>query len=622
MSTSDVGRTPRTRRLARSFQRISAEPNLDGLSPLAWAERRALRLLALHEVALTIGGQSDPGQTLDLILAQARSLLGAPAGSICTWEEASRLLRCNLAHNVQAQMLNNAIRSGEGAAGVAFRDCKTVLINNYANWANAATAGPEAGVTAAVGVPLRIGDRLLGALTVHTYEAGQTFGEEDAWLLELLGDQAAIALEQARLVEHAERRAANLLALHSVFTAISAQADVGTTLDLILSQAAQLLKRELSLLYLWDEPTRSLVVAGQHGLLNRAASLVPGQGLVGQVWLEKKPLMVNDYAGWEHALPGGREVDISAAVGAPLVVAGRPLGVLAVFTTQASAPFSAEEVQILELFAGQAAVAIENARLFDMATQARAMEELDRLKSEFISTVSHELRTPLTYIQGYAELLRERQFEAQTFEQVIDEIHSASIRMGRLVDDLLDLSRLEAGRLELVEQDVHLGELLENAVAAARLQAPQRQFDLKVDRLPTLTGDPDRLRQVVDNLLSNAQRYAPSGSITVQAEAHDGGVRVQVIDQGPGIPTEDQSRVFEPFYRGARSVVLPLRGGGLGLAIVRRLVEAHGGRVGVKSRRDQGSAFWFTLPLARTQDSGVRSQGSAARQPSVPQPSR
>lgn len=569
-----------------------------GSSQLDRAERRALRLLALHEVALAIGVQSDPAHSLELILTQARTLLQAPASSVALYDEATDELRITVVQNCEDGTLGRVLAPGEGMSGTAFRDCKTVLINDYCSWSGSSQQGRESGVKAAVAVPLRTGDRKLGALTVLTYDADRSFSEDDAWLLELLGDQASMALEQARLVEQAERRAARLLALHRVSAAISAQSDIGTTLSLILAQATELLKRRGGAIHLWDEARRCLMLARQHGLpagvLNQ--SLDPGEGVAGQVWQQGKPLAVDDYRRWEHATPRGRAAGYFAVAGVLLAVAGRPLGVLTLTSLGGGPRFSADEIQFMELFAAQAAVAIENARMFDAITRAHAMERLDRLKAEFISTVSHELRTPLTYIHGYSELLMKRDFEPEMFKEAMGEIYGAAVRMTRLVDDLLDLSRFEAGRLALAPRELDLAELLQSAMAAARVQGHEN-LELDLEPLPTIVGDPDRLRQVVDNLLNNAQRYAPSGTITLRARSGRQSVRVEVIDQGPGISAEDRDRVFEPFYRGAKSEVLPLRGGGLGLTIVRRLVEAHGGEVGLVSAPRRGSTFWFTLPV-------------------------
>src|SRR5262249_3901351 len=281
------------------------------------------------------------------------------------WDETTGRLRCTLAPNTPDGMLGGSVLPGEGSAGKSFRDCKTVLINNYREWSGASALGRDVGVEAAISVPLRMGDRLLGALTVHTYEPGKTFDEEDAWLLELLGDQAAMALEQARLVEQAERRAARLLALHRVSTAISAHADISTTIKLVLSQSSDLLRRQGGAIYLWDEASRRLVLAEGHGLpvAELDQSVAPGEGITGQVWLQATPVVVDESREWEHATERGKAAGLSSVTGVPLTVGGRPLGVLVIVAAESTPPFTAEEVQFLELFASQAAVAIENARL-------------------------------------------------------------------------------------------------------------------------------------------------------------------------------------------------------------------------------------------------------------------
>jgi signal transduction histidine kinase len=177
-------------------------------------------------------------------------------------------------------------------------------------------------------------------------------------------------------------------------------------------------------------------------------------------------------------------------------------------------------------------------------------------------------------------------------------IHEAAGRMRRLVDDLLDLGRLEAGDFGLRPCAVDPAELANRAIGEARLRLPDREIRAEIGRLPVVMADPDRVAQVFDNLLENAGRYAPGGPIAVRASVEGGSVRFEVADRGPGIPPAELARIFEPFYRGERGETLPVRGGGLGLSIARQLVERHGGAVGVASTIGVGSTFWFTLPAA------------------------
>jgi PAS domain S-box-containing protein len=226
-----------------------------------------------------------------------------------------------------------------------------------------------------------------------------------------------------------------------------------------------------------------------------------------------------------------------------------------------------------------------------------ASKEMDELKSSLLTTISHELRTPLTSIRALSELLVEHQFEPAERRQIAATINRESERLGRLVENVLDAARIEAGRLPTNPRPVRLGLVVEEAVAVLEGQAgPRIRVELPA-RLPAVMADPDRLRQVLDNLLANALKYGPAdGQARVRARRENGFVRVSVADRGPGIPAEHLPRLFERFHRvpGERQP----GGTGLGLFITRNLVELMGGEVSVTSRRGRGSVFSFTLPVA------------------------
>jgi signal transduction histidine kinase len=324
-----------------------------------------------------------------------------------------------------------------------------------------------------------------------------------------------------------------------------------------------------------------------HGLVGLAAS---NRQLICCRDVTRDPLFVNK--AWAV------EEQIISCVLVPLVYSERLHGVLAIFT-RAPHDFSDEEIGLLRSFGDQAAIAMENARLFEQAATVEALRELARLKTEFLSTVSHELRTPLTLIYGYTELLVNRA-HCLSSSQVVDmaaEIHTSTRVMVRMVDDLLDFSRLEQGSLHLQPREVVVSDLLYRLVDTFRRQPGGERI---VSQLPdhlVATLDPDRLSQVVTNLLSNALRYATSGPIIVRAAQREDRFRVEVADRGPGIRPEEQPRIWESFYRGADMLTKPVRGSGLGLAVVKHLVELHGGTVGVNSTLGEGATFWLTLPI-------------------------
>ena len=249
----------------------------------------------------------------------------------------------------------------------------------------------------------------------------------------------------------------------------------------------------------------------------------------------------------------------------------------------------------------------ETARLHHEAGQAEARREMEslrevaRLKDEFLGQVSHELRTPLTIIHGYSELMVDGLLPEDTMiRQSADEIHTSSTLMLRLVDDLLDTSRLDAGRIQLKPGLVELDSWLARVATGFGQATPSHRVVAQLPTpLPSVSADLDRLGQVMNNLLSNAARYSAAGtSIRVTAVAVEAGVEIQVSDEGPGVAPEDCERIFEKFYRGKHGATLAVRGTGLGLAVARQLVEAHGGTIGVRSSLGQGSTFWVRLPIA------------------------
>jgi signal transduction histidine kinase len=258
---------------------------------------------------------------------------------------------------------------------------------------------------------------------------------------------------------------------------------------------------------------------------------------------------------------------------------------------------------LLKTFATQSALAIQNARLFrEIEDKSRQLETASRHKSEFLANMSHELRTPLNAIIGFSEVLAERMFGEINDKQAeyLADILESGRHLLSLINDILDLSKIEAGRMELEPSDFHLPNAIENAMILVRERAQRRAITLGCiidDRLGTMHGDERKVKQVLLNLLSNALKFTPEGGrIDVRAALQDGMAEISVADTGVGIAPEDQEAVFEEF-RQVGSAAKKSEGTGLGLAISRKFIELHGGKIWVRSEIGKGSTFAFTLPM-------------------------
>jgi signal transduction histidine kinase len=298
------------------------------------------------------------------------------------------------------------------------------------------------------------------------------------------------------------------------------------------------------------------------------------------------------------------ESGVRAILAVPMVREGQLIGCLGVTRNQPG-QFPSETVELLRTFAAQSALAIQNARLFhEIADKSRQLEVASQHKSEFLANMSHELRTPLNAIIGFSEVLSERMFGElnEKQEEYLTDIHASGQHLLSLINDILDLSKIEAGRMELELSDFHLPTALDSALTLVRERAGRRGIALNLsidERLGQMRADERKVRQVVLNLLSNAIKFTPEGGrIDVRAMPVDGSVEVSVTDTGVGIAPEDQEAIFEEFRQVGTSAAKQ-EGTGLGLALCRRFVELHGGKIWVQSEVGRGSTFTFTIPVRR-----------------------
>ena len=298
----------------------------------------------------------------------------------------------------------------------------------------------------------------------------------------------------------------------------------------------------------------------------------------------------------------------------PLVRDDKGLGVIALRRTYVQ-PFTPEQIKLLETFADQAVIAIENVRLFkEIQDKSRELEIANRHKSEFLAGMSHELRTPLNAIIGFSEVLQEKMFGEVNEKQAeyLEDIHSSGAHLLSLINDILDLSKIEAGRMDLELSSFDIAAAAGNALTLIRERATRNGVKLELQADPQVqqwTADERKFKQIMLNLLSNAVKFTPTGgTIAVRLRRVDGSVEIAVSDTGVGITPEDQALVFEEFRQVGGDSLKKSEGTGLGLALTKKFVELHGGSIGLHSEMGKGSTFTFTLPEKWLQTSLQMSQ--------------
>lgn len=464
--------------------------------------------------------------------------------------------------------------------------------------------------------PVKLGEQVIGTIVVGE-DRPRTWTPEEIRLVEEVAARLAAALEQYRAFDESERRAADLETVATVSTAASTTLDP----DALLRSVANLTKEQFDLyhahIYLLDEVHEALVLAAGAGEVGEqmvaAGHMIPlhaERSLVARAARTRSGVVENDVLRAPDFLPNPLLPETRSELAVPMIAGDTLIGVLDVQSEQPGR-FTDEDVLIHTTLASQIAVAVQNARLYaEQVNVADRLREVDRLKSEFLASMSHELRTPLNSIIGYAEILLDGidgELTDEMHEDVVA-IYESGRHLLNLINDVLDLAKIEAGQMDLRRERVRLHELVEREVVApARVLIKDKPVELFVDipaDLPEVKADPVRLCQIMNNLLGNAAKFTEEGSITLQARVYQRDPRYVLVacaDTGIGIPADKLPVIFERFRQVDQSYTRRVGGTGLGLAITRELVEMHGGQLWVESQVGVGSTFYFTLPVSDLQ---------------------
>ena len=483
-------------------------------------------------------------------------------------------------------------------------------------------------------IPMLKADELLGVIFIYRHEV-RPFTDGQIALMETFADQAAIAIENARLLSELQARTGELTrsvrelrALDQVSQALSSTLDLEAVLNTIVAHANQIAGTDACTVYEYDERAEEFHMRATHNLddevvdVARRAPIRRGEGVVGRMAVTPEPFQISDIS--EPGAYTGPLRDVLLQTGSrallsiPLLREDHLIGGLTV-NKKTPGAFSQEIIDLLKTFAAQSAVAIQNARLFqEIGDKSRQLELADRHKSEFLANMSHELRTPLNAIIGYSEMLEEDAADlgAEQFTDDLRKINAAGKHLLELINAVLDLSKIEAGKMELYLETFKVPELVRDIAAVIQPLAAKNANRLEIrcpDEIGTMHADMTKVRQALFNLLSNACKFTERGTIGLTVAADVAGGRdwmlFSVSDTGIGMTPEQLTRLFETFSQADAATTRKYGGTGLGLALSRRLCRMMGGDVTVESASGEGSTFTIRLPAV---------VATAVEEPTVP----
>ena len=472
------------------------------------------------------------------------------------------------------------------------------------------------GVRTMVTVPMLKDNELIGAITIYRQEV-RLFTDKQIALVSNFAKQVVIAIENTRLLNELRDRTTQLgrsveelRALGQVSQAVNSTLDLKTVLDTIVAKAVQLSGTEAGTIYEFDEHQRDLLFRSTYGMDDSVIAALKdhhigiGEPTIDQAVRTRAPVQISDV----REIPMTPARDIASRAGyrgllvVPLLARDHVVGVLVV-RRKAPGAFPQDTVDLLKTFAAQSVLAIQNAHLFtEIDEKSRQVEIASQHKSQFLANMSHELRTPLNAILGYTELILDNIYgeTPDKMREVLDRLHANGKHLLGLINDVLDLSKIEAGELTLDLADYSLKEVVQTVFTAVESLATGKKLALTIDVAPNLPrghGDERRLVQVLLNLVGNAIKFTDNGEVAIKATMSDGSFTVAVRDTGPGIAPSDQDKIFGEFQQADNAATKRKGGTGLGLSIAKRIIGMHGGRIWVESDVGKGSTFAFTIPV-------------------------
>jgi len=512
------------------------------------------------------------------------------------------------------QRMNQLVgRVGQGMSGWVIQLGQSLRTGDLSRYPQYIETFP--GIRSGLYAPLKVGDEVIGVIAIESEEA-DAFSQLDERFLTTLASQAAVAIHNARLLDETRRRVVELEAISSMSTALRAAPTRADMLPVIVQHTMNLLQGNSALIVMDQPATEELTVVATCGLWSpmMGVHLQRSSSIHGQVVTSGQPYLNADVRLDSRAAPDTHPTEAHAMACVPLIEQIETIGALSIGR---STPFSPRELRLLQAIADIAANALYRVSIVETLEQRvadrtralvvsndslmqanTALQELDQLKSKFVSDVSHELRTPVTSLSLYIDLLQHGKPEKR--DHYIAQLQGQMARLKVMINDILDLSRLERDRTQVALSPVEVNSIVEHVAAQYQVTAEAAGLQLRcvvADAVPPVLAQLEHLTRAVTNLVTNGLKYTRSGFVQMQTFTRADRVCVEVSDTGIGIAPDDLPHVFERFYRGKPVAQSAIPGTGLGLAIVKEIVEAHGGTVDVESAPGEGSVFRIWLPI-------------------------